>query len=181
MSDPYLGEIRLFGFSFAPAGWLACNGSTLPINQYQALYSLIGNQFGGAYSTGNFNLPDLRGRVPFGASFPSQNNPSSQSYQGYYGGAETVTLVANQMPGHIHTVNVTAQAGNKTNPSTNVYAQAPTGVNIYASPSGPGGAPVALSPDSISPAGAGGGHNNVQPFSVVNFCIAKTGTYPSRP
>src|SRR3990167_5309132 len=104
MSDPFLGEIRLLGFSFAPKGWALCNGQILNVNQNQALYSLLGNQFGGTAPT-TFALPDLRGRVPV--------HTSAGVPQGSVGGSESVALTLNNMPAHTHTLMATSQAGDR--------------------------------------------------------------------
>lgn len=169
MSDPFVGEIRLFGFGWVPQGWALCDGTTLLIQQNAALYSLLGTQFGGDGKT-NFKLPDLRGRVPLCSQYASN--------QGKAGGVESVTLTAAQTPPHSHTLNAISNAGDKASPSANFYATAQTspGDPIY----GQASSMVALDSGAISPVGAGGAHDNMQPFQVINYCISLQGYYPTR-
>ena len=149
----------------------------MPIAQYTALYSLLQTQFGGDGRT-TFGLPDLRGRVPLGTQSPGYKQGLT-----YAGGAETVTLTAAQMPAHNHTMQAIAEAGDKPGPAANFYAKvtavspATTPVNIYGAPTNT----VALDSGTLSSAGAGAAHDNVQPFLVLNYCIATMGIYPSRP
>ena len=176
MSDPFLGEIRLLAINWAPRGWALCDGSLLSITANQALYSLLGTQFGGDGRT-TFGVPDLRGRVPLGTVTPGQN----QGVQ-WAGGAENVTLTAAQTPAHNHALRAIAETGNKANPTDNFYSKATAvtpataPVNIYAVPS----STVALDAGTLSSVG-GAAHDNMQPFLVLNYCIATTGYYPSRP
>ena len=178
MSDPYLGEIRMWSFDWAPDGWLLCQGQILNIIAYQALYSLIGTQFGGDGRT-TFGLPDLRGRVQLGTQ-----TPGNQQGLHYAGGTETVTLDSTQVPSHIHNLQAIAEAGDKPGPAGNFYAKvtavspAPAPVNIYGAPSTP---PVTLDAGTMTAAGGSAEHNNMQPFMVLNYCIATRGTYPMRP
>jgi microcystin-dependent protein len=174
--EPFVGQIKLFGFAFNPRGYALCNGATLTIQQNMALYSLIGIQFGGNGST-NFMLPDLRGRVPLGA------DPSQSTYiQGRTGGAEAVAIGIGNMPAHNHSMNASTTAAAAPGPGLN---------NRLAQPQNWGnGSPIALygakdtqaqlAVDAISTAGGGAAHNNMQPYQVLNFCIALTGYYPSR-
>ena len=174
--DPYLGQIKLFGFGFNPKGFALCNGATLAIQQNAALYSLINIQFGGNGST-TFMLPDLRGRVPLGAD-PAQSN----YIQGKTGGAETVAISIGNMPAHTHSMNASTTAAAAPNPGTsNRLAQPQTWASgsqiaLYGAKS----SPTSLAADAIGTAGSNAGHNNMQPFQVLNFCIALTGYYPSR-
>ena len=169
MSDPFLGEIRLLGFSFAPKGWALCNGQILNVNQNQALYSLLGNQFGGTAPT-TFALPDLRGRVPV--------HTSAGVPQGSVGGSESVALTLNNMPAHTHTLMATSQAGDRNGVAvTRNLAQVTSG-SAYAEP---GGTQTTLNSQAVAPTGGSSAHSNMQPYQVVNFAIALSGLYPSRP
>lgn len=187
MSEPFLGEIRLFSFNQGggpPKGWALCNGATMNIRQYSALYALLGVQFGGDGQT-TFKLPDLRGHVPLGANLNSTKQPICK--QGVAGGAETVTLSAatpTQLPPHNHALMAVKEIGNKANPAAHLHAQVPGSVSIYGAPTNT----VALDPGTLSPAGgvappapAAAGHDNMQPFVVLNYCIATVGYFPPRP
>jgi microcystin-dependent protein len=184
MGEWFVGEIRNFSFgsvqgSPAPAGWLPCDGRSLAVNQYTALYSLLGNAFGGTATT--FNLPDLRGRVAVGQGVNAQGKVYTR---GKAGGAEAVTLAAEQLPPHSHAFAARAEAGTLPQASGNIVSSSgtnppsvPSPQELYAAP----GAPVPLNPGSLSMAGGAAGHPNMQPFTVTNFCIATSGIYPSRP
>ena len=175
MSEPFLGEIRLLAIAWAPKGWALCDGSTLPIAQNQALYSLLQTQFGGDGKT-TFGLPDLRGRVPLGTVAPGQNQGTK-----WAGGAETAALTGAQTPIHTHYLQVIAEAGDKPSPVANFYAQV-TPVTPAASPVNIYGAPVstvALDSGTLSSVG-GNAHDNMQPFLVLNYCISTEGIYPPR-
>ena len=169
MGTPYLGEIRMMAFNFPPTGWQLCNGQTLPINQYAALFALLGTTYGGNGTT-TFALPNLQSSVPihFGPGFT----------QGQTGGAEQVALSLAELPSHNHqalAVNV-AGASAKALPS-HVLAQSGTGnAAAYA----PASSLTALNPASIQPAGGGVAHTNIQPYLTVSFCIAMQGIFPSR-
>lgn len=170
MSEPFLAEIRMVGFNFAPRGWAFCDGQILPINQHQALYSLLGTTYGGDGRT-SFALPDLRGRVPIHVD---SSNGGSHTL-GQKGGEETHTLSANEMPSHTHTVQATSAAGNNPNPSGRVLAgSAPS--ELYSAAS----ALKAMRSGTITNTGGGQAHNNMQPYQVLNFCIALQGLFPSR-
>lgn len=183
MGEWYVGEIRNFSFGSvqgnpAPAGWLPCDGRSLQINQYAALYSLLGNAFGGTATT--FNLPDMRGRVAVSQGVNAQGKIYTR---GKAGGAEAVTLAAEQMPPHNHMFAARAEAGTVAAVAGNVVSTSGTSPAIttpqplYAAP----GAPVPLNPGSVSMAGGAAGHPNMQPYTVTNFCIATSGFYPTRP
>jgi microcystin-dependent protein len=165
MSEQYIGEIRAAGFNFAPKGWALCNGQSLPINQNQALFSLLGTTYGGNGVT-TFNLPDLRGRTPvhFG----------SQVTLGQVGGAESVTLNSNQSP-HTHPVAAQSSGGNSNTPSGNLPGASTSPVQAYGSTPGP-----QMNGSIVGSAGGGQSHNNIQPSLVVNYIIAITGIFPSR-
>jgi microcystin-dependent protein len=169
MSDPFIGEIKLVSFDFAPRGWALCNGQLLPINQNQALFSLLGTQFGGNGQT-SFALPDLRGRMAVHAS--------NDATLGQAGGQESVTLNAQQMPAHTHALTGTADVANANPPAGALPAARPRGgTSRYA----PAGSPLtAMSPDAIGNNSGGQAHSNMQPYLVLNHVIALTGIFPSR-
>jgi microcystin-dependent protein len=166
MSEAYIGEIRMFAGSFAPVGWLPCNGQLLPIAQYDVVYSLLGTTYGGDGQT-TFGLPDLRGRMPIHAQ-PSFG-------VGAAGGSETVTLVAANLPTHNHTVAASSVVGTDDAPTGNVWANSGDALNLFSTdaPS------VTFAPDAIGAAGAGQPHDNMMPFLAVTFMICLEGIYPS--
>lgn len=172
MSDPFLGEIKLFPFAYAPQGWALCNGAILPIQSYNALYSLLGARFGGDGKT-TFALPNFNGRVAVQA-------PNLTS--GGTGGAEAVVLTPATIPPHLHVlngVNAPATAVNATGMMLAVAGEStayPGTRPIY----GTGPATAQLAADTVDNAGGGAAHPNMQPFLVLNYCIATTGLYPTR-
>lgn len=177
--DPFLGEIRIFTWAWAPSDWALCDGTSLPIQQNAALNALLGQTYGGNGST-TFNLPDLRGRTPISYG-PGQDGHLYQL--GEKGGAETVTLTLSNLPMHIHSVNAIAgskgNAGNMNGgfPSTVGYGTGKTaGSNIYATPQNL----LTIASDTIGTTGGSQAHPNMQPFAVVNFCIATQGLFPPR-
>jgi microcystin-dependent protein len=184
MSEPFLGQVEMFSFNFAPKGWTTCSGQLLPINQNQALFSLLGTTYGGNGQT-TFGLPDLQGRAPIGQG---QGIGLSSYTLGQKGGEEAHTLNTNEMAAHNHNlmVNSTTAATNNTNlPSTNVVLGQTTGVPAQGSlfpillyASGASGGP--LDPHSIGTAGGSQAHSNIMPFLTLNFCIALQGIFPSR-
>ncbi len=169
MAEPFLGEIMLVGFNFAPKGWAFCNGQIMPINQATALFSLLGTQYGGNGQT-TFALPDLRGRVPihFG------QGPGLSSYNiGQVGGAETSTLLTGNLPAHNHALQAGTNATTK-NP-TNGYPGFTAGGSSYTdTPTG------TMNPAVVGPTGGGQPFNNIQPYLVLNWIIALEGIFPSR-
>lgn len=171
MADPFLSEIRIFSFNFAPRGWALCNGQILNINQNNALYSLLSTMYGGDGKT-TFALPDLRGRVA--------KQISSSIPQGRLGGSESVTLTVNQIPAHTHTVVGTSVAATSPIADGLIPAVASTRrgniPNLYTT----AGNMVPLNPATVDAAGNSAQHNNCQPSLVLNFCIATTGIYPPR-
>jgi microcystin-dependent protein len=178
MANPYLGEIRLFAFGYAPQGWMLCNGQTLSIAQYSALYSLLGTTYGGDGVT-TFNLPNLQSRVP--VHFGQGAGLSSYS-MGEATGSETVTLNATQMPSHTHAVNATTGSGSQSSPAGNYLASpgaSPHGTTVapYA-PSNSGNA-TTLSGATIGAAGGSQPHSNLQPVLCVSFCICVSGLFPA--
>lgn len=172
MTDFFIGQISMFSFDFPPRFWAQCNGQILAIAQNQALFSLLGTTYGGNGQT-TFALPDLRGRVPLGAG-SSTPNPA---VLGQVGGAENVTLTGATMPTHTHALNATTAVANKRPPVGRLFAaDNATIAEFYAVP----GATTTLSPQSMSNVGGGQPHNNMQPYSVISFCIALSGIFPSR-
>ncbi len=165
--DPFLGEIRIVAFNFAPRGWALCDGQLLSINQNQALFALLGTTYGGDGRT-HFALPDFRGRAPM--------HVSAEFSQGLKIGAETHTLSVAEMPQHSHMLSGVQAAATVPKPDKALLAQAP--VNVYAS-SGAGGN-TAMNAQSVSNTGGNLPHNNMQPFLVMNYIIALQGLFPSR-
>lgn len=176
MSEPFIAEIRLFGFNFPPRGWATCDGQLLPISQNSALFALLGTNYGGN-GTSNFGLPDLRGRVPM---HPGQGPGLSQHGLGESGGAETVPLVAVEMPSHSHALMVSNEIGEDRKPDGELLARS-TGGPLYGPVPSPPDSLVPLSISMVGPTGASQPHNNLMPFQVVNFCIALQGIFPPRP
>jgi microcystin-dependent protein len=168
MSEPFLAEVRMVGFNFAPRGWAFCDGQILPIAQNQSLYALLGTMYGGDGRT-SFALPDLRGRVPIhrGSSNGTNHAPASK------GGEETHTLSGNEMPQHTHTIQASTDASTSQDPTNNVLAKSgqiyKQSTNLADMVSG-----------TMTNTGGGQSHDNMQPYLVVNFCIAIQGLFPSR-
>jgi microcystin-dependent protein len=173
MSDPFVGEIGVFAFSFAPVGWLQCSGQVLSISQYTVLFSLIGTAYGGDGVT-TFALPNLKARFAVGCD--SGNFP--YSYPGSTGGAETVALAVNQLPAHTHTARASSNQANQRGPGGNTWAQEAMGQDAVYSSASPN---VDMAYGTIANAGGGQAHQNIPPYLVLNFCIATTGVYPTRP
>ena len=172
MATPFVAEIRIFGFNFAPRGWAMCNGQLIAISQNTALFSLLGTTYGGN-GTSNVALPNLQGSVPvhFG------QGPGLTDYvQGETGGVQTVTLLSSEMPQHNHHVNCSDQPADQPSPGSFIWAAEPTGlVNPYTT-----GAPNVQMASPISSAGGNQPHNNLMPYLVINFIIAMQGVFPSR-
>jgi microcystin-dependent protein len=172
MSEPYLGQIMLAGFNFAPRGYALCNGQTLPIQQNQALFSLLGVVYGGNGTT-TFMLPNLQGRTPVGQG----PLPGGSTYPiGQMAGVENVTLTAQQLPPHIHRLMATTQDATAKSPSNAFFAKNPSEL-VYADS---GGSAVQLAAPTLGATGGGQAHGNVQPFRTISFAIALQGAYPSR-
>ncbi len=170
MSSPFVAEIRIFGFNFSPVGWALCNGQLMGIAQNTALFSLLGTFYGGN-GTSNFALPDLQGR---GAMATGQGPGQVDRNLGESGGTASVTLIPQELPPHGHAVNVTVAPADRANATGNM-------LGIPADATYATGAQVQMSPFSTLPAGGNLPHNNMQPYLVMNFCIALQGIYPSRP
>lgn len=166
MAEPFLSEIRLFSFVFAPRGWALCNGQLLPINQNQGLFSLLGTTFGGDGRV-NFALPDLRGRVPIhvGGGFTL----------GERGGAQAHTLSISELPTHMHVVSVSNVAATTNTPGSNLLLANSTSSQLY----GPASNLTAMSPQAAASVGGTQAHLNMQPFLTLSFGIALQGIFPS--
>lgn len=173
MSDPFLGEIRLFGFPRIPDGWLACDGSSLSIANYDALYTIIGTTFGGD-GVQTFNLPDLRGRVPIGQGTP----PGGASYLlGQLAGEDEHILITTEMPTHSHALLASTTVADTAKPATNTLLGTATTGNLYA-PSADAGTYEVMAA-CVGPSGQSVAHNNIMPTVVGNYCICISGIFPS--
>jgi microcystin-dependent protein len=178
MTQPFLGEVRAFGFNFAPYQWAMCNGQLLPISQYSALFSLLGTYFGGN-GTSNFALPNLQGQIPMHWGSPPG---LSSTVLGEMQGTENVTLNTSEMAMHNHGAQAfqnTATNGTKTNiPSpTNWLGDSDADAAWNSAIANP---TATMSGNAVGPAGSSLPHENMQPYLVVNFCIALAGIYPAR-
>lgn len=178
MADPFVGEIRMFSFPFAPKGWAQCNGQELPARQNAALYALLGTTFGGNGNP-NFNLPDLRGRTPVDDGIRADGGTIAYKI-GTTAGVETVTLNAAQIPAHTHQLYATATKGTTNNPNGMLPAFGDQDLPLYVDPQAappPVQLPLAAGAIVAAPSGP---HNNMQPYTVINFCIAQIGLFPPR-
>jgi microcystin-dependent protein len=167
MAQPYVGEIRMFGGNFAPAGWMFCQGQLLPISQYETLFQLIGTTYGGDGQS-TFGLPDLRGRLPI--------HPGSGFILGQTGGAEGVTLTANQIPAHTHPALASTSTASSNDPKGNVGG-AVTVAAVF--PYGTDNPLTPLSPNAVKPIGGSQPHSNLQPYLCISFIISLFGIFPS--
>jgi microcystin-dependent protein len=177
MSTPYIGEIRMFAFGTrgAPNNWQACDGSLLPISEYDALFALIGTTYGGDGQT-TFAVPDLRGRVPIHQG----TGPGLSTYViGQRAGTETVTVLPTQMPAHTHSLVATSSAATALTPGSGLLPGAVSGDNLYVSDVA-AATPVAMSSQSTSVAGGSQPHENCMPTLTVQYCIATFGIFPSQ-
>lgn len=177
MADPFVAEIRIFPFNFAPKGWAFCNGQILPISQNTALFSLLGTVYGGDGKS-TFALPNLQGSSPM---HPGQGQGLSLRDLGQIGGSQSVTLITSEMPVHAHFVGrAKGGDGDSVTPVASVWAQSPAGrgaAALYA-PS----ANAKVNPFfSLGPTGGSLPHNNMQPYLTLSFCIALQGVFPQRP
>ncbi len=173
MADPFVAEIRIFPFNFAPKGWAWCDGQLLPLSQNTALFSLLGTTYGGDGKS-NFALPDLRGRAPM---HPGQGPGLSLHDLGESAGSETVTLLESETPMHSHALTAQGAPADTPLPTDTAFARV-IGATPYLPPSG---APVApMANQALTPAGGSQPHNNMQPYLTSYFCIALQGVYPPR-
>jgi len=170
--DPFVAEIRIFPFNFAPKGWAFCDGQILPLSQNTALFSLLGTTYGGDGKS-NFALPDMQGNAPM---HPGQGPGLSLHDLGETGGSETVSLLESEIPSHSHSLMASTQPGEDAQAVTEAFARS-VGANLYqASNAGL----VQMSDNALAPAGGDQPHNNMQPYLTLNFCIALQGVYPPR-
>ena len=168
MAEPFLAEIRMMSFNFAPKGWALCNGQLMPINQNQALFSLLGTTYGGD-GRQTFGLPDLQGRVP-------THTGGMGHFLGEKGGEQAHTLTISEIPTHTHTLNGSTTQASTNAPDTNTVLSGSTPQNIYAGAANL----VAMAPNAIANVGGSQAHPNMQPFLTINFSIALQGIFPSQ-
>jgi microcystin-dependent protein len=171
MADPFVAEIRIFPFNFAPKGWAWCDGQLLPLSQNTALFSLLGTTYGGDGKS-TFALPDLEGRAPM---HPGQGPGLSLHDLGETGGSETVSLLESEIPAHSHAFMASNGPANSRAVAGNALARVVGGL-AYAAP----GAIVQMAAEALAPAGGDQPHNNLQPYLTLYFCIALQGVFPPR-
>jgi len=172
--DPFVAEIRIFPFNFAPKGWAFCDGQLLPLSQNTALFSLLGTTYGGDGKS-NFALPDMQGRAPM---HPGQGPGLSLHDLGETGGSETVSLLESEIPSHSHALMASATNSSKPNPIGNSLTRIAANGTPYVAAAG-----ATLSPfadQALAPAGGDQPHNNMQPYLTLSFCIALQGVFPPR-
>jgi microcystin-dependent protein len=167
MAEPFLSEIRIMSFNFAPKGWAMCNGQLMPINQNQALFSLLGTTYGGDGRV-NFALPDLRGRTPI--------HFGSGHTLGERGGEQAHTLTIGELTTHAHVLNATSNVANQSNPTSAMVLGQSVGAFLYSPPTNL----AAMDPGVVSNVGGSQAHLNMQPFLTLTFCIALQGIFPSQ-
>lgn len=173
MADPFVAEIRIFPFNFAPTGWAWCDGQLLPLSQNTALFSLLGTTYGGNGAS-NFALPDLQGRAPM---HPDQGPGLSLHNLGETGGSETVTLLESEIPSHRHALRASTDDGDLKSPTSSRSLARSIGGFAYQT-STQGLQPMAA--EALTPAGGDQPHNNMMPFLTFYFCIALQGVFPPR-
>ncbi len=172
MADPFVAEIRIFPFNFAPKGWAFCNGQLMPISQNTALFSLLGTTYGGDGKS-TFALPDMQGNAPM---HPGQGPGLSLHDLGEIGGTETVSLLQSEIPSHSHSLNASKADATERIPSGQLPANGVGGIVAYAAP----GALTPFSFNGLTPAGGDAPHNNMMPYLTLNFNIALQGVFPPR-
>jgi microcystin-dependent protein len=176
VSNPFVGEVRMFAGNFAPRGWAMCQGQILSISQNAALFSLLGTNFGGN-GTSTFALPNLQGSVPMHQG----NGPGlTPRVVGEVGGEQPVTLLQTEMPAHNHVVNADTGGGTQASPIGGVWAEAKKGKNAANHYAPSSGSNVAMSTGALSATGGNLAHNNMQPYLCVTFIIALLGIFPAR-
>lgn len=175
MADPFLAEIRIFSFNFAPTGWAHCDGQVMPISQNTALFALLGTVYGGDGKS-TFALPNLQGSVPMQ---PGQGNGLSLRQLGQTGGVSSVTLLVSEIPVHTHAIQADSfDPADLNAPAPNRVLAFSSGVGAYQ----PNASALQLmAPETLAPAGGGLPHNNMQPYLALNYCIALQGVFPQRP
>lgn len=173
MADPFVAEIRIFPFNFAPKGWAWCDGQILPLSQNTALFSLLGSTYGGDGKS-NFALPDLQGRAPM---HPGQGPGLSLHDLGETGGSDTVSLLESEIPSHSHTLMSDPNVAETPSATGNSLARA-SSVNVYQTDTTSN--LVNMSDSTVAPVGGDQPHNNLQPYLTFYFCIALQGVYPPR-
>ena len=171
--DPFVAEIRMFPFNFAPSNWAFCDGQLLPLSQNTALFSLLGTTYGGNGKS-NFALPNLQGNVPM---HPGQGPGLSLHDLGETGGSETVTLLESEIPNHSHTLKAATTLAEENDPGTGYVSRSASKLN-YSTTTNTG--LVSMYPGSLAPSGGDQPHNNMQPYLTVNFCICLQGVFPPR-
>jgi microcystin-dependent protein len=174
MADPFVAEIRIFPFNFAPKGWAWCDGQLMPLSQNTALFSLLGTTYGGNGKS-NFALPDLQGRAPM---HPGQGPGLSLHDLGETGGSETVTLLESEMPVHPHTLRANSDPAELQVPSPSRSLARSQNASAYQSTTNQ--SLVNMAPETLAPAGGDAPHNNLQPYLTFYFCIALQGVFPPR-
>lgn len=172
--DQFLAEIRPFACNFPPTGWAFCNGQLLPLSQNTALFSLLGTQYGGDGKS-TFALPNLQGAVPIGAG---QGAGLSERWVGETGGTRAVTLLESEIPHHTHALRANAAPADESRPSGDAVLARSAGGELYRLAAGAPLTPMA--PEALVPAGGSQPHNTMQPYLVINYCIALQGIFPPR-
>src|SRR5262245_14048242 len=174
MSNPFLAEIRILPFNFAPKGWAFCDGQLLPISQNTALFSLLGTTYGGDGKS-NFALPNMQGNAPM---HPGQGPGLSLHDLGETSGSDTVSLLESEIASHSHTLMGQGALGNRTTPAANAIARTSGSTPFVPSSGNP--PLVTMAATALAPAGGSQPHNNLQPYLTLNFCIAMQGVFPPR-
>jgi microcystin-dependent protein len=174
MSEPFVGELRCFGFNFAPADWAFCNGQLMSISNNEALFALIGTTYGGD-GQNTFALPDLRSRVPIHQG--TNSNGNGTYFIGASSGTENVTLLLNEIPAHTHSILATTNTAVLKRPTSGTrYAASSSGNTFYAAPA----STTAIAPTTVATTGGNLPHSNIQPYLTLNWCIALFGVFPTR-